>query len=323
MRILVASTTPATSTKGNRITAVRWARLLRELGHRVTVADQYLGGRFDLLVALHARRSAWSLRQFLVRNPGRPVVLALTGTDLYRDIHRDPVARGSLELATRLVLLQPMGLRELPRSVRWKARVIRQSTTVPRIAARAPGRRPRGELDLCVLGHLRPVKDPFRAAKAARLLPASSRIRIVHVGAAIAPGMAERARHEQARNPRYVWLGELPRGAALRRLARCRALVLTSEAEGGGNVIGEAICLGLPVVSSRISGVIGTLGPRYPGYFAVRNTRALAKLLSRLETDPTFYRKLWEASHRLRSLFDPRRERLAWRRLLAELEPSR
>jgi len=321
MRILVVSTTPPTSKKGNQITAVRWARMLRQLGHRVVVREQYGErdgrGRFDLLVALHARRSAASLRRFQARHPDAPVVLALTGTDLYQDIRIDAQARESLDLATRLVVLQPMGLEELPRAVRGKARVIRQSCEVPALRVR-----PRGAPDvveLCVLGHLRPVKDPFRAAEAARLLPERSRVRIVHIGAAIAPGMEERAVEEQEVNPRYRWLGEMPQRPALRRLAACRALVLTSFSEGGANVLGEAICSGLPVLSSRISGVIGTLGPDYPGYYRPGATRALARLISRFEADAAFRRELWRRCRALRPLFRPALERQTWRKLLAEL----
>jgi glycosyltransferase involved in cell wall biosynthesis len=163
------------------------------------------------------------------------------------------------------------------------------------------------------------VKDPLRAAEAARLLPADSRIRIVHIGAAIASGVAARARKEEAINPRYRWLGELPQRRAIRRLTACRALVLTSRSEGGANVLGEAICAGLPVLSSKISGVIGTLGPGYPGYFPAGDTRALARLMRRFETDATFRRELLRRCRALRPLFKPSLERESWRRLLAEL----
>ena len=50
-----------------------------------------------------------------------PLVVALTGTDLYGDIHTSPEAQTSLDLATRLVVLQPMGIRELPERC-WKDR---------------------------------------------------------------------------------------------------------------------------------------------------------------------------------------------------------
>ncbi len=145
---------------------------------------------------------------------------------------------------------------------------------------------------MCVLGHLRPVKDPFRTALAARLLPASSRVRVLHLGAALSEEMAERARQEAAANPRYRWLGELPRWRALRVLGRCRLLALTSEMEGGANAISEAAALSVPVIASRIGGSVGLLGADYPGYFPVGDTAALARLLERAETDTRFYRTL-------------------------------
>ena len=116
-----------------------------------------------------------------------------------------------------------------------------------------------------MLGHLRPVKDPFRTALAARLLPTTSRLRVLHVGKALSADMAERAHTEMAENPRYRWLGELPRWQALRVLARSHVLVLSSLTEGGANVISEALALGVPIVASRIAGSIGLLGDRLSG----------------------------------------------------------
>jgi hypothetical protein len=59
--------------------------------------------------------------------------------------------------------------------------------------------------------YLREVKDPFRTALASRLLPSSSRLRVLHVGKALSDDMAEAARAEADVNPRYHWLGELQR----------------------------------------------------------------------------------------------------------------
>jgi putative glycosyltransferase (TIGR04348 family) len=315
MRILLVTPAPPGSRKGNRITALRWARLLRQLGHRVAVRQEYGGERPDVLIALHARRSFDAVEAFRRAHAERPIIVALTGTDLYGDIHIDANAKRSLEIASRLVLLQSHGVSELPPRLRHKARVIYQSTEAPRAVPR-----PReGIFEVCVLGHLRPVKDPFRTACAARLLPTSSHMRVLQVGGALSTDMAEQAAAELAANPRYRWLGDLPRWRALRVLARCRLLVLTSRMEGGANVISEAIASGVPVLSSRISGSLGILGPDYPGYFPVGDTRALAALLSRAEMDPRFYRDLKTCCRRLRPLVDPARERRSWQHVLREL----
>jgi putative glycosyltransferase (TIGR04348 family) len=314
MNICLVTPAPPGSRKGNRVTALRWARLLRDLGHRVTVTQQYRGQRCDMLVALHASRSADSVRRFRAGRPEAPLILALTGTDLYGDIHASPEAQEALAMASRLVVLQPLGVEALPEGLRPRARVIYQSVPDPRFCVTPRA----GVFEVCVLGHLRPVKDPFRTAQAARLLPPSSRLQVLHLGAALSEDMAEQARAEAAANPRYRWRGELPRWKALRVLARCRLLVLTSQLEGGANVISEALAVAVPVLSSRIAGSVGLLGPDYPGYFPVGDTEALAGLLSRAETDPALYHALQVGCEQRRGLIDPARERESWASLLAE-----
>ena len=75
---------------GNRTTAVRWARILRRLGHRVDVATAYADENADLMVALHAWRSADAVARFRELHPDRPLVVALTGTDIYRFLESHP-----------------------------------------------------------------------------------------------------------------------------------------------------------------------------------------------------------------------------------------
>jgi len=316
LRITLVCPAPPGSRQGNRITALRWARILKSLGHRVRIAAK--ADDADLLVALHARRSAEAARHFHERHPDRPLVVALTGTDLYRDLPGNPEARRSIAMACRLIVLQPAALARLPSVARRKARVIHQSAIPPPRRARgAPDR-----FDVCVLAHLRAVKDPFRASLAARMLPAASRIRIVHAGRAFTPAMAARARAEMERNPRYVWVGERSHAAARSLLARSRLLVLSSRMEGGANVIGEAAVCGVPALSSRIDGSIGLLGPRYPGLFPVGDTRSLASLLRRAETDARLRERLRRETSRIASLFRPSRERRAWQSLIRELRPK-
>ena len=81
----------------------------------------------------------------------------------------------------------------------------------------------------------------------------------------------------------------------------------------------ESIALSVPVISSRISGSIGILGAKYPGYFPVGDTHALARLLRRAEADATFCSKLRDWCVGLAPLVDPARERERWKSLLAGL----
>ena len=314
-RILIITPASLNSRKGNRVTAVRWARIARSLGHRVQIGQQYKGEPCDVLVALHARKSAASVERFARQHPRKPIVLALTGTDLYSDIHTSRPAQRTLDRATRLVLLQPHGQCELLHRLRCKVRIIYQSAEPP--ARRLP--RLKRDFEVCVSGHLRPVKDPLRAAMAARQLPAQSKIMVTHLGAALSSSLERRASTEMQRNPRYRWLGELPCWRARQLVARSRLLVLSSKMEGGANVLSEALVSSVPILSTRISGALGMLGEDYEGYFKVGDTRELAQLMYRCENDVSFYRKLGSHCRKRAPLFNPELERAAWGKLLNEL----
>ena len=314
--VKIALVTPAQphSRHGNRNTAERWAGLLRELGHRVAVQVSWDGIPADLMIALHARRSAESIARFRAVCPAVPVLLVLTGTDLYRDIRIDAAAQLSLASADRLVVLQDMGLRELSAALRRKTRVIYQSAPIAK-----PGLPLKSCFEVVVSGHLREEKDPFRTAQAMRFVPPSSRIRVTHIGGAMSVAMASEARAWMAQEPRYRWMGERPHGEALRILARSRLMVISSRMEGGANVVGEALAAGIPVIASRISGNIGMLGHDYAGYFGFENERALARLLLKAECDPAFVRLLRRQGAKRRPLVQRDREMKLLARLITEI----
>ena len=324
MDIVVITPARPSSRSGNRATALRWAKILRRLGHSVRLAREYDARPADLMVALHAWRSAGAVRRFRALYRDWPLIVGLSGTDVYEYIDRDPRRTlRSLEAADRLVALQDLARHRLPRRLHRKLRIIHQSAPdlprCPRRSAASPRR-----FDVAVVAHLRNVKDPLRAASAARLLPAASRVRIVHVGGADGAQWAARAQAEMRRNPRYVWRGEVSGAHVRRLLGRVQALVLSSRSEGGANVISEAVVAGVPVLASRIDGSVGLLGRDYPGYFPVGDTAALARLLARIEAEPRFLARLRAAVARRRDLFSPERELAAWKALLDELRfPNR
>ena len=315
MKILIITPESAAVPLGNSITANRWAGILRNIGHDVDVCNVWGGEDCDLLIALHALRSAESIMRFRQAHPLRPLIVALTGTDLYRELPDSPVARHSLELATRIVALQECALDELDAVLRAKTAIIYQSS-VPSTYRRA---RSDQFFDVCVLSHLRMLKDPLRAAYAARLLPPASRIRIQHAGRALEPELATLAREEERGNPRYHWLGEQSHDEAIQLLGSSRLAVVSSSMEGGANAIAEAIVHGIPVLCSRIPGNVGMLSVDYAGYFAFQNTSQVAQLLERAEFDAGFLASLRESVRKLEERFRPEREIECWQQLLETL----
>ncbi len=250
MKITLVSPASATSLGGNRTTAVRWQRLLEELGHSTELVQSWQGDEADVLIALHARKSFDSIRRFHEVRQRAPLVVTLTGTDLYCDLGRSDEVLRAIEMATRVVALQPAALERLPRATHDKVHVILQSAEPPP----SPPKISPDRFEVSVLSHLREVKDPLLAATATQRLPASSRIVVRHAGAALDQELGERARKETDTNPRYRWLGPLPFERARELLASSRLMVLSSRDEGGANVVSEAIVDGVPVLSTDISG---------------------------------------------------------------------
>ncbi|MBT9463260.1 selenoneine biosynthesis selenosugar synthase SenB [Hydrogenophaga sp.] len=308
----------AEANNGNWQTARRWARMLS--GHyRVRVAQAWSeGDEGDVLLALHARRSAASVAAWVRAHPDRPLVLALTGTDLYRDIASDASAQRSLALAHRLIVLQEQGPLALPEALRDKSRVVFQSGTRRQTLAKTTA-----HLRVVMVGHLRDEKWPQTLFEAARLLRADEGIRIDHIGAAIDPALGEAARATAQACPHYRWLGGLPHGATRSRMQRAHLLVHTSRMEGGAHVLMEAVLGGTPVLASRIDGNVGMLGADYGGYFAPGDVPALVQALRACRAgmgEPAGRLTALHAQCEARApLFDPRIERTTLLALLHEL----
>ena len=313
MKIILITPATKQSKTGNRVTASRWERLLRGIGHSVTVQSDWDGTPGDMMVALHAWRSASSIERFRGRFPGRPLVVALTGTDIYRFQHSHPQETlRSMEMADALVCLHDLVHRAIPEPYREKLRVVHQSV-VPLKRARKPSTR---TFDVCVVGHLREEKDPFRTAYAARILPEESRLRVIHLGKAHNDEWAGQARAEMEINPRYHWRGEVGAWQVRQQFLKTHALVHSSIMEGGANVVSEAVVADVPVIASDIDGNVGLLGEDYPGYYPVENTGRLCALLQRAETDQSFLQLLHEYGNKRKHLFTPELESRRWQALL-------
>ncbi len=280
------------------------------------MADSFDDQRTDLLLAVHAFRSADSIQRFRRARPSLPMVVALTGTDIYRFLASDPEPTiRSLELADRLVVLNALALRALPEQARPKAFLVYEGAE-PLSRERRPSRR---HFEVCVIGHLREEKDPLLTAQAVRGLPEDSTIQVHHYGGTYSDGWAHQARTEMTGNSRYHWHGAVPHWRVRRALGRCHVQVLSSRIEGGANVLSEAIVAGVPILSTDIDGSAGVLGTDYEGYFPVGDTKALRDALLRMELEPAFVRRLTEQVADLAPQFTVAAETLRWKTLLDEV----
>ena len=300
--VLIVSPARAEANNGNWHTAARWSRLLRP-HFGIAVVERWNGEAGDVLVALHARRSAPSIQAWVDAHPQRPLVVVLTGTDLYRDIRDDREAQRSLALATRLVVLQEQGPRELAPSLRAKTAVIYQSAE--RLAPVPP---PRRIVRVVSVGHLRDEKDPLTFMRAAERLARRSDIRFEQIGAALEPAFAEAAHRTEQANPHYRWPGGLPRPQTRQRIRRAHLLVNTSRMEGGAQVILEAARSGTAVLASRIPGNLGMLGADPAGGFDLGDDAGLARLIERACDDRSFLARLRAETLARAPLFEPAEE---------------
>ena len=317
MRIQLISPATIDSRNGNRTTAVRWKNILQKLGHQVSVSQVYSGQNIDLMLALHAWRSADSIQLFADKYPNRPLIVALTGTDIYRYLHtHKQETLNSIKHADLLIGLHANLAHSIPKQYHSKIRIIYQSTETK------PKRRShhRRQFDACIAGHLRDEKDSLRPAYAVRTLPPYSRIQISHYGKAHTRAWENTARIEMASNKRYQWYGEVSQSLLQFKFSQSDLLILPSRMEGGANIISEAIVAGLPVIASSIEGSLGLLGNNYLGYFEVENTKHLKKLLLRCESDTKFYRQLIQQCQSRRHLFNPNREVFSFSKLITEIQ---
>jgi putative glycosyltransferase (TIGR04348 family) len=311
--IVIVTPALADANNGNWQTARRWARFL-SAAYRVRLAADWQAGDEALMIALHARRSAAPVAAWRRAHPARPLLLVLTGTDLYRDIDHDAGAQRSLALADHLVVLNALGPQRLPEALRGRCTVLLQSCS-----ARQPLAKTARHLRALMVGHLRDEKDPQTYLRAVQRLAGRADLRFDHIGAALDPALGAQAAALAARQGSYRWLGALPHEAARRHIQAAHVLVHASRMEGGAHVVIEALRSGTPVLASRIDGNVGLLGEGYGGYFPPGDDAALAALLQRCREDAAMLSALRAQCGARSALFAPEAEAAGLHGLVAGL----
>ena len=312
LQISIVTPAPRGSRVGNRVTALRWAGLLRQLGHRPRLTDAWRDQPCDVLVTLHAAKSAGAVRAARRVRPDLPIVTLLSGTDIYAERGPSDEAIAALGAADRIIALQPLACGALPPELWPRARTIVQSATA------APATRD-DHFTACVLAHLRPVKAPLLAVRALATLGGDTPVTLALAGDRLDDAYSEAVLAAVASEPRAQWLGPQSRRESKALLARSTVCVVPSHAEGGANIVSEAIAAGTPVLCSAVPGNLGLLGEGWPGAFAPGDVDACAAMLRRAATERAFLDDLCAKIRALQPMVSPAIERAAWRALIAEL----
>ena len=316
MRIIQVTPSAQSSKSGNLNTAKSCAHIFLSLGHSVSTITDYDDRSADMMVAIHAWRSARAIERFKALYPEKPLVVCLAGTDINEFIHSHPKPTlKSMELADAMVCLHDLVKEITPISLQSKLHVIFQSAK-PLIGPRRFSDR---NFNICVISHLREIKDPMRTALAVRTVPNQSKIKVTHLGMAHDGRSAAKAIREMEQNPRYVWKGEVLGWQVRQELKRSHLMVISSRAEGGANVISEAVVAGVPVIASKIDGNVGLLGKNYRGYYPVGNTRELRKVILKAEKDKVFFQSLTKQCNSIKSKFTAEREQKSWAELISNI----
>lgn len=317
LNIEIVTPAPPGTLHGNRFTALRWQAFLSNELYQSVVTEKWSGDPCDVLIALHGLRSHDSIRKYKRAYPNKPVVLVMTGTDIYRDLKKSTKVLRSMEMSDAIVVLQPEAILSLPEIFHPKVQVIYQS--VQAIARKTP---PKRYFLASIIGHLRPEKDPFCAVQCLPLLPASSKIQLVQVGVAMSPKFEKQAISFEKNIERYRWLEELSHSKTMGLLARSHVMIISSVMEGGAHVVSEAIALGIPVIASDIPGNRGLLGNSYPAYYPVGDQLALSQLLLKMETNPVFYQHVCKAIAKRQKITHPDLENKSIQKLMKSLTKS-
>jgi putative glycosyltransferase (TIGR04348 family) len=266
---------------------LRWQSFLKKLGHEVQISNHWSGKNTDALIVLHAYRSHASIIQFRKLYPHHPIILIMTGTDLYRDMPSHPEVLKSMEMSDAIIVLQSAAMTMIPKHLQAKTHVIYQSTKSVKRKALL-----KKSFLISVIGHLRPEKDPFCTPESLKYLRPESKIQVSHLGKAMSPEMKSLAKAYNKELKNYRWLDELSHSETLQQLSRSHLMVISSLMEGGAHVVTEAIAIGVPVIASDIPGNRGLLGDDYPGYYPVGDAKSLALMLQKTEFEPAFYKSL-------------------------------
>lgn len=296
-------------------TARRWETIFRQLGHNVRIASPSDAvTETDILVALNPVRCSSYLEDLPLSET--PLIVVLTGTDIYNELKKKPNFYRHLESARVLIGLHPGITEEVPERYRSKLRVIVQS---------APNQKSRPQNNILYgqaifIANLRYFKRPMTVFAAACALNENVNINITHIGDIVDDEYHFWSQPEFHKTvPRYNWLGAKTREDTASALASSDVMLIASSTEGGSNVQSEAISAGVPIISSRNRCVESLLGSDYPGLFDTDNHHQLACLIEKFFVDHSFRELLKSNVSRASYQFSYDLEVEKWKNVIQEI----
>lgn len=317
--VLIHSPFPRQDSQGNSTTADRLEKILRSGGLSVALEEEWYNGcEAGCLVALNARRSAGAVEEFRDACPEGKVVIVLTGTDINHPemAHADSVTRQTMQAADRLVILHEGSLVKVPADLQERCDIIYPSVDLPAGLQHQPND---GDgFEVIMAGNVRAEKNLPTAMDACALLPEDSPISVQVYGDGEG-ALAQKMLAVTASSAPFLWKGKAEHAVLIDKMAHADLLLNSSTQEGGANAICEAICLGLPVVASRIPGNVGMLGEDYKGYFTSNDAESLAEVLLRCATDGGFYQVLVDQVNDRALWFDYAEESRRWLQLVNKM----
>lgn len=312
MKFLILFPDNKKAVTGNLCSALQYQIILQDLGHRVELANRYIEQDAEVLIAINADKNNSDIRKFNSDNPQSKIILILSGTDIYPE----PSAKAidSMEVGNVLVLLQSHGIDQVPPLYRNKSTIIYQS--IEKLSVDSERSKSDSEFRVVLISNIRSVKDPLIASRACRLISPASKLKITHIGYCLDEELGSELTQENKSNIRYEWVGGLSKLEAMTILSESHVLLITSQHEGAGRVVGEAIQLGVPIISTNNLGVTGILGDDYEGYYPVGDAKALSDILTKAEEDKEFLAQLNVHCQNRSSLFDIEEEKKNWEKLI-------
>lgn len=300
---------------GNFCSALQYERILESLGNNVELINKYDNQEAEVLIAINADKNNSDIRKFHTDNPKSKIILILSGTDIYPFPSNRAI--DSMEISNVLVLLQSQAFNQVPEKYRKKSSVIHQS--IERLKLDSQALKSDSEFKVVLISNIRPVKDPLIAPRACQMIPASSKLKITHVGYCLDSKFEDLLFKESKNNDRYEWIGGRSVLETRTILSQSDLLLITSQHEGAGRVVGEAVQLEVPIISTNNDGVMGVLGEEYEGYYPVGDVEALTALLIKAEKDKSFLEHLNLQCKNKKTLFSVEEETKSWSDIINDL----